>query len=111
MPIPPSLTSQQRRDALAKGDAIRAARKQLRQAITAGEETIPAVLSRAKSDQMIGRTKIADLLKALPGYGEVRVTELLNRAGIKPARRIRGLGARQQRAIIDALTHAHSGPS
>jgi hypothetical protein len=50
------------------------ARKQLLQAIAAEEQTIPAVLDRAKTDTIVGRTKVTDLFKGLPGYGPAKVT-------------------------------------
>jgi hypothetical protein len=49
--------------------AARTARKQLLTAIAAGEQTIPAVLDRAKTDTVIGRTKVADLLEEPPRLG------------------------------------------
>jgi len=53
---------------------------------------------------MVGRTKIADLLKTLLGYGEVKATELLNRARIKPDR-VRGLQRLPTESpLIDVLT-------
>ncbi|MDN5859660.1 MAG: integration host factor, partial [Pseudonocardia sp.] len=70
----PTLTPEQRAEALKKAAAARTARKELRDAIASGKETIPAVLGRAKSDQIVGKTKVADLLKSLPGYGPAKVS-------------------------------------
>jgi hypothetical protein len=100
----PTLTAEQREEALRKAQAARTARKQLFIAIAAGEQTIPAVLDRAKTDTVIGKTKVVDLLKSLPGYGPVRVTAVLERTGIVPSRRAAGLGERQRQALCDALT-------
>jgi hypothetical protein len=94
----------QREEALRKAQAARTARKQLFTAIAAGEQTIPAVLERAKTDTVIGKTKVVDLLKSLPGYGPVRVTAVLERTGIVSSRRAAGLGERQRQALCDALT-------
>ena len=55
----PILTPEQRADALKKAAAARTARKELRDAITRGEQTIPAVLDRAKTDTIVGKTKVA----------------------------------------------------
>ena len=68
----PTLTPEQRQEALKKAAAARTARKELRDAIARGDETIPAVLGRAKTDAVVGKTKVADLLKSLPGYGPAR---------------------------------------
>jgi hypothetical protein len=103
MPLP-TLTAGQRDDALRKAQAARLARKQLLAAIAAGEQTIPAVLDQAKTDTIIGRTKVADLLKSLPGYGPAKVTALMRQTGIASSRRAAGLGERQRQALTDALT-------
>lgn len=99
----PTLTAEQRQQALRQAMAARAARKQLLAAITHGQESIPAVLERAKTDAVVGRTKVTALLTSLPGYGPAKVTALMQRAGIAPSRRIAGLGERQRRALCDAL--------
>jgi SOS response regulatory protein OraA/RecX len=99
----PTLTPEQRAEALKKAAAARTARKELRDAIARGEQTIPAVLDRAKTDQIVGKTKVADLLKSLPGYGPAKVSQLLEQTGIDASRRAAGLGDRQRQALIDAL--------
>jgi hypothetical protein len=100
----PTLTAEQREEALRKAQAARLARKQLCAAIAAGDQTIPAVLDRAKTDAVVGRTKVADLLKSLPGWGPVKVTALMEQTGIVSSRRAAGLGERQRRGVCDALT-------
>ena len=92
----PTLTPEQRQEALKKAAAARTARKELRDAI-------PSVLGRAKSDAVVGKTKVADLLKSLPGYGPAKVTALLEQTGIDASRRAAGLGDRQKQALLDAL--------
>ena len=76
---------------------------ELRDAIARGDETIPAVLGRAKTDAVVGKTKVADLLKSLPGYGPAKVSALLEQTGIDASRRAAGLGDRQKQALLDAL--------
>jgi hypothetical protein len=99
----PELTPEQRQEALKKAAAARTARKELRDAIARGDETIPSVLKRAKSDAVVGKTKVADLLKSLPGYGPAKVNALLEQTGIDASRRAAGLGDRQKQALLDAL--------
>jgi transposase len=100
----PTLTPEQRQEALRKAAAARTARKQLLDDIAHGHQTIPAVLEQAKTDQVIGRTKVAALARSLPGYGPAKVTALLDQAGIAPTRRAAGLTERQRQALIDALS-------
>jgi len=84
----PALTPEQRAEALKKAAAARTARKELRDRIARGDETIPAVLDRAKTDTIVGKTKVADLLKSLPGYGPAKVSALLEQTGIDSSRAV-----------------------
>jgi hypothetical protein len=103
MPLP-VLIPHQRQAAQAKAALARATRRQLREQITRGELGIAAVLDRARTDPVVARTRVIDLLKALPGCGWVTVTTLLCDTRIHPARRVAGLGRRQRQALLDALT-------
>jgi hypothetical protein len=80
----PTRTPEQRHEALLKAAAARTARKQLLEAIARGQQTIPAVLERAKSDPVVGKTRVAALLKSLPGYGPAKVTALMQQRGSWP---------------------------
>lgn len=100
----PTLTPEQRADALAKAAEARKARSELLASIKAGKQTIASVLQRAKDDKTVGKTKVAALLKAVPGVGAVKAAALLEQAGIDPDRRAAGLGERQRSALIDALS-------
>ena len=53
---------------------------------------------------VVGKTKVADLLKSLPGYGPAKVSALLEQTGIDASRRAAGLGDRQKQALLDALS-------
>jgi transposase len=99
----PTLTPEQRAEALAKAAEARKARSELLASIKSGKQTIASVLKRAKDDQTVGKTKVAALLKAVPGIGAVKAAALLEQAGIDPNKRVAGLGERQRAALIDAL--------
>jgi len=100
----PNRAPEQRQQALRKAVAARTARKQLLEAIARGQQTLPAVLERAKSDPVVGKTRVAALLKSLPGYGPAKVTALMEQTGIVASRRPAGLSERQRRRLCDALT-------
>jgi hypothetical protein len=100
----PTLTAEQRQDALRLAAAARTARKQLLEEIARGEQTIPAVLDRAKTDAIVGKTKVTALVRSLPGYGPAKVTALLEQTGIAHSRRAADLTERQRQALADALT-------
>ncbi len=99
----PTLTPEQRAEALAKAAEARKARSELLANIKSGKESIDAVLNRAKEDKTVGKTKVTQLLKAVPGLGQVKVMALMEQAGIDPDRRAAGLGDRQREALINAL--------
>lgn len=99
----PNLTPEQRQAALAKAAEARQARTKLLSDIKAGNQTIKAVLDRAKEDSVVGKTKVAQLVKALPGYGPAKVTAVLEKAGIPAERRAAGLGQRQREALLSEL--------
>jgi hypothetical protein len=102
--MPPAVPAPHQHEAsLAKAALARAARRQLREQISRGELSIAAVLDRVGTDPVVARTRVIDLLSALPGYGRVTVTVLLCDARIHPSRRAGGLGRRQRRALLDAL--------
>ncbi|HET9081373.1 MAG TPA: hypothetical protein VFO01_12780, partial [Trebonia sp.] len=50
-----------------------------------------------------GALRVEQLLVCLPGVGKTRAAALVDTAGIPPNRRVRSLGARQQRALADVL--------
>ena len=60
-----------------------------------------------------GRLRLARVLKAVPRYGPVRATRLLNRAAIPQARLQRGLGElteRERNRIADELVRGQAPP-
>lgn len=99
----PTLTPEQRADALAKAAEARKARSELLASIKSGQESIEKVLLRAKENKTVGKTKVTQLLKAVPGLGAVKVAALMEQAKIPEDRRAAGLGDVQRQALIDAL--------
>ena len=99
----PTLTPEQREAAQAKSREARQARSALLAGIKSGDETIPAVLDRGRSDPIAGKTKVSQLVRALPGYGPAKASAVLEQAGIPEDRRVAGLGSRQREALVSAL--------
>jgi ribosomal protein S13 len=48
--------------------------------------------------------KVLDLLQSMPGVGKVRAQALMQRIGIAPTRRVRGLGTNQIAALEREFT-------
>ncbi|GAB3162231.1 integration host factor, actinobacterial type [Amycolatopsis sp. cg9] len=101
----PTLTPEQRNAALAKAAAARTARSELLRALKAGETTLADVLAKADADdEIVKKTKVLAVLKALPGIGDVRARQLIDGAEIAESRRVGGLGQRQREALLAAIS-------
>ena len=98
MPLP-TLTEEQRRDALAKAAEARKKRAQLKDQLKNGRLSLQQVLER-RQDETVGKMKISSVLEALPGVGKVRARKLMERLDISASRRVRGLGAKQKEALL-----------
>jgi hypothetical protein len=101
----PTLTPEQRAAALAKAGEVRRARSEMLAAVKAGTLSLNAVLDRAaKGEEMVKKTKVTALIKALPGYGPAKAAKLMADAEIDENRRIGGLGERQRQALLTATS-------
>ncbi len=102
----PVLTDEQRAAALAKAAEARKVRSELFAAVKAGQLSVSAVLAKADTDEIVKKTKVLALIKALPGVGAVKAAKILDDLSIADTRRIGGLGANQRQALIDFDTSA-----
>ena len=97
----PQLTDEQRKDALAKAAEARKARAELKEQLKRGDISLKEVLAKASSDEIIGKTKVSALLESLPKVGKVKAKEIMDELEIAQTRRLRGLGDRQRRALLE----------
>lgn len=100
MSVPPTLTPEQRADALVKATAARRSRAEMKLKVKRGEIGIGDVLIFAKQDQAIGKMRLSELLEALPGVGKIRAKLIMERLSISPTRRVQGLGKHQRRELL-----------
>lgn len=100
MPLP-QLTDEQRKEALAKAAEARKARAELKEQLKRGDITLKEVLDKASTDEIIGKTKVSALLESLPKVGKVKAKEIMDELEIAQTRRLRGLGERQRRALLE----------
>jgi hypothetical protein len=94
----PVLSPEQRQEALAKARAARAARSTLLAEVKTGTLRLADVLGR--DDDLARKTKVTQVLRALPGVGKARAAAIMQRAGIPADRRVGGLGARQREQLL-----------
>jgi outer membrane protein TolC len=102
MPLP-TLTEEQRKQALAKAAEARKARAELKAQLKAEKTTLKDVLGRQRDD-IIGKMKVSSVLEALPGVGKVRARKIMERLDISASRRVRGLGAKQKDALLSEFS-------
>ncbi|MEV8637523.1 integration host factor, actinobacterial type [Streptosporangium sp. NPDC051023] len=98
----PKLTPEQRQAALAKAAETRIARAKLLAEVKAGSISLEQLLDR--DDEIARRIKVSQALRALPGIGNVKAAQLMERAEVDETRRLGGLGAQQRRKLIQAVT-------
>lgn len=98
MPLP-TLTEEQRREALAKAAEARRKRAELKERLKSGQTNLRDVLNR-RDDEVVGKMKVSSVLEALPGVGKVRARKLMERFDISASRRVRGLGTKQKEALL-----------
>ncbi len=98
MPVP-ELTAEQRRAALEKAAVVRRERAGVKNRLKHSEASLAEVLEAGQKDDVVGKMRVVDLLQSMPGLGKVRAGNLMERIGISPSRRVRGLGANQIAAL------------
>lgn len=101
MPVP-QLTPEERQQALEKAKAARIKRAQVREDLKNGVLSLADVLAM-KDDPIVGRMKASTLIKILPGYGKAKAEKIMKELDIAESRRLKGLGERQQKALLDRL--------
>jgi hypothetical protein len=103
MPQPPSLSPEQRAAALEKAAQARKARAELKERLKLGTVSLRELFAQADSDDVVGKMKVLAVLESLPGVGKVKARRTMEEIGISETRRVRGLGAQQQKALLDAF--------
>ena len=101
MPIP-QLSPEARQEALEKAKAARIKRAQVRDDLKSGKLTIKKILDMS-DDPVVGRMKVSTLIETIPGYGKAKAEKVMKELQIAESRRLRGLGERQQAALLERL--------
>lgn len=96
----PRLTADERAAALERAAEARKVRAEVKADLKNGKRTLEEVIALGKSDDFIGKMRVSALIEALPGVGKVRATSVMEKIGIAPSRRIRGLGIHQTRELL-----------
>jgi signal recognition particle GTPase len=103
MPLPPSLTDEERQAALRKAAEARRTRAELKEKLKMGSITLAELFKLAEKDETVGKMKTIAVLESLPGVGKVKARRTMESIGISESRRLRGLGDQQRRALLDTF--------
>jgi len=103
MPLPPTLSPEQRQAALEKAAAARRMRAELKEKLKMGSLSLKELLAQSATDEIVGKMKVLAVLESLPGLGKVKARRLMDEIGISETRRVQGLGEQQRRKLFERL--------
>jgi hypothetical protein len=98
MPLP-TLTPEQRQQALEKAAEARRKRAELKAQLKSGNLSLSTVLGK-EEDDTVGKMKVSAVLESMPGVGKVRARKIMEKLDISASRRVRGLGSKQKDALL-----------
>lgn len=102
----PERSLTQRLDALANANRIRTKRAVLKRDLKAGrKQVVPLLLD---PPEWLLTAKVMDLLLAVPKFGQVKVTRVLNACRISPSKTIGGLSERQRGELAGFMRSGHA---
>ena len=101
--IAPPRTDVERTQALQRALEVRRERAQLRADLRERRIRAVDIVRNSDSRAAWGALHVMWLLKAVPGFGDVRAERVMADIGISHSRRIQGLGERQRAELIDHL--------
>lgn len=99
----PTMTPEQRARALEKAAEARKARTALLAEVRSGKISVVEVFDRA-DEEIVKRTRVVQVLRAVPGYGPAKVTALMVTPGVDERRRVGGLTGQQRERLLEALS-------
>lgn len=103
MPLPPTLTPEQRREALEKAAHARRVRAEVKARLKMDSLSLSELFEQSDADDVLAKLKVVAVLESLPGVGKVRARKLMEELEISETRRLRGLGAKQRQSLLEAF--------
>jgi hypothetical protein len=104
MPLPPSLTPEQRRAALEKAATARRRRAEIKERLKSGKLTLTQLFDQADTDETLAKLKVLSMLEAMPQTGKVKARRIMVELDISESRRLRGLGDNQRRRLLERFS-------
>lgn len=103
MPTPPALTNEQRQQAYGRSLELRRARAEVKAGLNEADKPAEFLAYIWDKEPVLGML-VVDLLTAMRGTGKLKALRLLDKAKIKPNRKVRGVGPKQQEALFGLLS-------
>jgi len=97
----PERSVDQRREALAQANRVRTNRARIKEDLKQGRVSLADLL--ADPPPYLSSAKVMELLRALPGYGPIKATRLLERCQVSPTKTVGGLTERQRTRLFKSL--------
>jgi hypothetical protein len=88
-------------DALHRANGIRSQRARLKEQLKGGDVQICVVLS--EPPEYLHTAKVFDLIMAVPKFGRVKTTKILERCRVSTSKTVIGLTPRQRRELVEHL--------
>lgn len=101
MPLPPSLTPEQRQAALDKAAEARRRRAEIKEQLKGRRLTLAQLLEQSRHDEVLAKLKVVSMLEAMPQTGKVKARRLMRELDISESRRLRGLGPNQRKKLLE----------
>jgi hypothetical protein len=92
----------QRMEALRRANEIRVERARLKKGLKVGDVSLSGVL--ADPPEFLLTAKVFDMLLAVPKFGRVKATRVLNQCRISQSKTVGGLSERQRSELIALLS-------
>lgn len=100
----PTMTNEQRTEALEKANQTRKERAEIRKKIGDGKLTIQDVFTMSdEGNTAAAKMRVTQLLNSFPRIGRVKAEKIVDRCDISRTRRVQGLGTAQRRKLIEAF--------
>ncbi len=100
MPLPPTLSPEQRQAALEKAAVARRVRAEIKERLKIGTLSLEELFDQGDADEILAKLKVVSVLESMPGVGKVRARRLMEELEISESRRLRGLGRNQREALL-----------
>ncbi len=97
----PTLTPEQRADALAKAAQARKKRAEVKAELKSGTRSLADVLKNADGDATLGKMKVSTVLESLPASARCARRRSMEELDISATRRVRGLGTKQREHLLE----------